>query len=333
MLLSGCQYKIGWTTSEDKLFQPNLSTKEITRKITLTQISPIHETGKYSFRGLALLDTGKILAVGYDGENPRRLRISSDEGKTWEMNLFTNDFTMPSAIYFKDSQHGWIGGYVDVFRTVDGGRNWRKTTLGTYLDSAYFSFYDLKTGYLTGKHNVEGEVSSQIFVTKDGGDTWIKSYENYEWTNSFSILAVSENTALAVLNENKLIRTNDGGKSWESIKSFEYRINKLTADFNGKVWAVGRDGNFFYSLDNGVIWQRPSEFPENFESKTWSSISFVDNRIGFAVGEKGMVLFTADGGDSWKEIKTDMEEDLYDVYTNQSYGIVKGSENLYKIQY
>lgn len=333
MLLSGCQYKTGWTTSDDQLLQPNLSTTEFNREITFTRIAPTHETGKHSFYGLALLETGKILTVGYDGENPRRIRISSDEGKTWETNLFTDDFTMPSNIHFKDRQHGWISGSMDVFRTVDGGQNWKKTSLGTYLDFAFLSFYDLKTGFLAGRHNINGEISSQIFITKDGGDTWTKCYENNKWTNPFSILAVSENTALAVLNENKMIRTDDGGKSWKSIKSFNYRINKLKSDFNGRIWAVGRDGNFFYSIDSGIIWQRPSEFPENFESKNWSSVSFVDDRIGFAVGEKGTVLFTADGGNSWEEIKSGLEEDLYGVYMNQSYGIIKGSENVYKIHF
>ncbi len=332
-LLSGCGYNLFWTKSGNKYPQKNTSPKELSQKIIPVRIAPTFETGKFSFQGLALLENGKILGVGYDGENPRRMRASSDRGTTWETDLFTTDFTMPTSIFFKDNQNGWIVGSMNVFKTTDGGQNWKKIFLGAYLSTSTISFYDLKTGFLTGRNNIEGEVSSQIFLTTDGGETWVRCYENSKQSNPFAILAVSEHTALAILNENYLIRTDDAGKSWKRIESYNYRTNNVLLDFNSRVWAVGRDGSFLFSLDKGFTWQRPIIFPKNLESISWNSISFVNSKIGFAVGEKGAFILTEDSGNSWKEIQANLTEDLYEIYTNQSFGIIKGDENLFKIEF
>jgi len=152
--------------------------KQNQARFTLTRIAPTQETGEFAFVSYtALLENGKIIAVGYDGENIRNIRISTDKGQTWATRKFTDYYyTFPESIYFADDQHGWIGGGMGVFRTTDGGETWEMAEFKRDLSFTEPSFSGLQTGNLAGKHNIKGEIRGEIWKTDDGGKTWKRSY-------------------------------------------------------------------------------------------------------------------------------------------------------------
>lgn len=331
VLLLGCSPEQGLVAGKNVGQTSVPQNERALENLTLTRIAPAYETGKFSFRGTALLESGKILAIGYDGENIWNIRISTDKGQTWKIQPFTTDTqTFPDSMYFADDQHGWIGGAMGVFRTIDGGETWEKAKIDRYLSSTGLSFYGLQVGYLEGKNNVKGEVAGDIWKTKDGGKTWTRSYTSKKWTTPFSIVAVSENVVLAVFNEKYLIRTVDGGESWSHIKTYDFRTYKLVLDKKGRLWSVGHDGTFFFSSDQGLTWQRPKVLPADVESTSWYSIAFVNHELGFAVGDNGALAVTHDGGATWERVPLNLTETFYDVLTNHSFGIIKGSESIYK---
>lgn len=334
VLLLDCSSRQGFVTDEN--LEPTLvrAGERASQRISLTKIAPARETGKFSFYGIALLENDKILGVGYDGENIWNIRISTDKGQTWDIHPFTKDeHTFPDSLYFADNKHGWIGGAMGIFRTVDGGQTWEKAKIDRYLRSTGVSFYGLQVGYLEGKNNVKDEVSGDIWMTKDGGKTWTRSYTSKKWTTPFSVVAISKNVALAVLDEKNLIRTVDGGKSWSHIKSYDFRTYKLALDEKDRLWSVGHDGTFYFSSDQGLTWQRPKVLPANVELTSWYSIAFVNEKLGFAVGDNGALAATRDGGSTWKRVPLNFAETFYDVMTNQSFGIIKGAENIYKFEF
>lgn len=319
-------------------FSPSLADQVDQRRglatVTLTKIASAHETGKFSFSSTALLENGKILAVGYDGENLWNLRVSNDKGQTWEIRPFTEDTsTFPDSVYFADDRHGWIGGAMGVFRTTDGGNTWEVAKMESYLRWTKLNFFGQQTGYLAGKHNIKGEVRGEIWKTNDGGKTWKVSYISKKWDNPFSIVAISADTACAVFNEKHLIRTSNAGKTWEHIESFDYRTSKLRIDKIGRLWAVGYNGVFFVSSDHGSSWHRPQMVPADNESTNWHSIVFASDKVGFVVGDKGSLALTRDGGERWERIQSNVLDDLYDVFTNVSFGIIKGSDNIYRLDF
>lgn len=328
LVLPGCNSE----NLSAKLEQKSMASEKKTPQITLKALAPSYESGKYSFDGIALLDNGDIWAVGYDGVNPRRVRYSTDGGKTWNITTFSSEFNMLNAILFADDLHGWASGIGDIFRTSNGGKSWEKTDLKRYLDFTMLSFYNREIGYFTGKLNIQEEEASEIWKTVDGGETWKKSYVSKKWQNPFAILAVSETVALAVLDENNLIRTTDGGGTWHVIESFDYSTDQLYKDKNGRIWAVGRNGNFFYSIDEGTTWNRPENFPDVLKYSSWNSIGFADRQTGVAVGDKGSIALTQDGGTSWRLIESKTNENFSRIYLNQNMGLIVGSDNLYKFE-
>lgn len=217
-----------------------------------------------------------------------------------------------------------------VFRTVDGGDTWEKAKIDRYLRFSLLSFYGQQIGYFAGENKDKGDISGEIWGTKDGGKTWKRVYFSRKWTNPFSIVAVSEKVAVAVFNEKYLIRTIDGGKSWSNIESYNFRTYKLALDRKGRLWSVGHDGTFLFSSDQGLTWQRPTILPADVASTDWYSIAFANDKLGFAVGDNGALAVTHDGGATWERVPLNLTETFYDVLTNHSFGIIKGSENIYK---
>ena len=322
---------IGWSS----LFghaQSLVTPSSVPPRFELVRIAPSYENGKFSFAAIALLPDDVILGTGYDGVDPRRLRISQNLGKTWETKYFTKKFTIPSSISFFDPARGWIGTDTGIFRTLDGGRDWIESSINGHLSTTQLAILDAQHVIFTGKHNIAGEVSAQIWITNDGGRTWKKSYENRKFTTPFSIVATSRSTALMILDERHLIRTEDGGLSWETVPSFEFRTNCLVADKRGQVWAVGPAGTFIVSADGGATWQKPKAFPSQFQSTVWYSATFIDEMRGYAVGSRGSFVSTDDGGETWHPMNDaeTLSEDLYQVLATKSLGIIRGADYLYR---
>jgi len=66
---------------------------------------------------------------GPPGSGTRYVR-SSDAGLTWQTDTFTMDYTYVQVIGFLDSQHGWTGGFNQLFETTDGGETWQIVFFG-----------------------------------------------------------------------------------------------------------------------------------------------------------------------------------------------------------
>lgn len=299
------------------------------------RLAPTSESGKYGFSALALLENGAVWSVGFDVEKRRALGAS---GSKLTVRTFNPEPLGLNSIYFVDGQHGWAAGYGSFFSTSDGGENWKKTDLKRNLNWTKIHFLNEETGYIAAKLDIRGEEAGEIWMTKDGGENWTKSFEDKQLTTPFSVLAVSESTALALFDSDSLLRTDDGGKTWKKDSSYQTiatspYLNELYLDKSGRLWAVGKNGNFFYSVDKGRTWTRPSGFTEKESATNWHSIAFVDSQIGFAVGEKGTSVVTRDGGMTWNALAAGTNESLTKVYVNKDMGLVLGTDNLYELRF
>jgi photosystem II stability/assembly factor-like uncharacterized protein len=68
------------------------------------------------------------------------------------------------------------------------------------------------------------------------------------------------------------------------------------AHAGNRLIAVGQRGHVVVSNDNGATWKQ-SPVPV---SSDLTAVFFVDDRQGWAVGHDGVILHTADGGDTWQ---------------------------------
>lgn len=96
----------------------------------------------------------------------------------------------------------------------------------------------------------------------------------------------------------------------------------ITCDPSGTLWVTGGFSTILHSTDGGVSWDSWSLDEDLY----LTTIQFLDERQGVAIGEFGTVLTTSDGGETWARA-TELPNSFYPqsaYFTNSAEGWVVG---------
>ncbi len=227
---------------------------------------------------------------------------TTDGGATWQLQETGTKYHLFS-VDFVDAQHGWATGeWNTVLRTTDGGTTWQRMTEVQDLVLSNIAMADLLHGWVVGEAGLIGH-------TSDGGQTWQRQmpkaferatfeeeYENPR-PSLFCIEVIDTNTAFICGLEASILRTTDGGQTWDYMQTeSQYALYTLMLK-DGKGWAVGDKGAYLISEDNGETWHLKEGL---IKSKMWfRDISFSSPDKGWVVGMAGIVVGTNDGGQTW----------------------------------
>jgi photosystem II stability/assembly factor-like uncharacterized protein len=276
-------------------------------------------------------------AVGGDG----LILSTSNSGKNWLKRKIGDDRRY--QILFQDSTRGWIGGENGVLRTMDGGRNWRrwsppvKEEVGPY-------FVTPQVGWLTGRNGT-------ILKTSDGGKSWARQRSGTVevlddmvcFTITSCIIVGRKNTILSTSNGGRTwirrnstlnkpdmdilhVRLTHDGTAWAVSLGYKYGY-VLHSDDRGQTWKVAGqridgfpNGLFFFNAKRGVLLDGGIYLTED-SGNTWrmvwnggallQSVFFVNEKLGWAVGDARTIVHTADGGKTW--VKQYDEEASYKI--------------------
>ena len=230
-----------------------------------------------------------------------KLWRTENGGETWVSIIDQSNPNAPtivSAADFKfiDKLHEWILGPFLVWRTMDGGNTWQPYAPPNQVYYHFYSlfFLDSDEGWIAGDHGT-------VYHTENSGGTWEEVELGSEEMECYVILFVSKNIGWIMGSEEKLYRTLDGGRSW---KPFSYPIP-------GEGWHI-------------------------------DSVRFLNRNQGWAVGwgpdnnvyenKGGIVLHTADGGVSWKEVDIKHSESFYELvnFSDSQNGWILSRRNVYR---
>lgn len=125
----------------------------------------LQDTFVHELQGGVLGSDGTLHAVGYG-----TIMRSTDEGHTWTVSPVQGDFFR--GIAFPTDQTGYVvGEYGSVYKTTDGGLNWRQCRAGNSIFANSetllrdLAFVDENEGFLVGTGGI-------VFWTTDGGQQW-----------------------------------------------------------------------------------------------------------------------------------------------------------------
>ncbi|MGE8320878.1 MAG: WD40/YVTN/BNR-like repeat-containing protein [Comamonas sp.] len=156
-----------------------------------------------------------------------------------------------------------------------------------------------------GKRLLTVGAMGEILYSDDQGAHWAPAQRNQDRQALLVSLAFAPDhkTGLAVGHEGWVLRTRDGGRTWEEVAFSDKNGDPLmsVARLPSGTWlAVGAFGRALQSADDGTTWQ-PLALPAEVEDKHLNRIaSSEDGKRWLIVGERGLVLASDDGGATWR---------------------------------
>jgi photosystem II stability/assembly factor-like uncharacterized protein len=98
-----------------------------------------------------------------------------------------------------------------------------------------------------------------------------------------------------------ILRSDDGGRSWRYVETSRRQALFSVAASDARTVAVGEKGLVQISEDGGRSWSPPgaSQFPPVFTYMRDLHFAPDNPKVGFIVGQDGMVLRSRDGGAHW----------------------------------
>jgi photosystem II stability/assembly factor-like uncharacterized protein len=188
-----------------------------------------------------------------------------------------------------------------ISRQVTAQPDWSATTIpssGRYDD---IFFLNDSVGWAAG-----GDF--KIFHTRDGGDTWKLQFSSPHYLRSIKF--VTPQLGFCGSLDSSFYKTTDGGNTWIDISSDIHPkppgICGLSAPDSMHIYGCGIWNSPAYlirSVDGGTTWIYTDM---SAYAHTLVDIYFINKDTGFVsgtanpTGDGGIVLYTTDGGNTWK---------------------------------
>jgi len=195
-----------------------------------------------------------------------------------------------------------------VFRTTDGGANWKSLGLSEplYHPLADVSIVDSSHVWVAGGNR------GAIYATSNGGQTWNVQFYDTTKTDYINYIkmfdlnnGIAMGNALADSTLTAILRTSDGGTHWTMVNrsatgwSFDdWRMIDFPTPNAGYFYASGGPRRFYKTTDGGSAW--------SLLSNRWSTglhvLKFYNERLGLVFASDGGVYRTLDGGSTWDSL-------------------------------
>jgi len=227
----------------------------------------------------------------------------------FETNVFVFDPQDPQTIYLGTQKNG-------LFVSFDGAESWQEVKR---LPKGKISSLVVDP---KAKHIVYVGIENRIFKTDDANRTWKNIYLDTFSDVEISALAVNHlfpNIVTAGLSDGRLIRSNDGGLSWNSLKNFKKRIGKILINpYNPQIiYVTLLDQEIFRSENHGNDWKSLEEYYHSFSrAEKIQQLIFNPNFPDALISISGAgLLHTEDGGQNWTEYKLVTSGDNVEIYS------------------
>lgn len=257
----------------------------------------------------------RVVAVGERGH----IIYSDDEGQSWVQADVPVSVTL-TALDFGSETHGWAVGHSGVvLHTDDAGETWSLQLTG--LDAARLAIASKEDQIAAMEKRIEDAPEPE-----KGDLEWALDDLFFALENLQSDLEVGPvNPLLGVWFENAqhglvvgaygmILRTRDGGKTWEDqapkIDNAQgFHLNSVTRVKGGALVIVGEAGQIHVSVDNGDTWKR-RESP--YQGSLFGVIGTGQVNEILAFGLRGNMLHSTNLGKNWRMVPSDAGATLND---------------------
>ena len=191
-----------------------------------------------------------------------------------------------------------------LYSSHDDGATWKDSDVERYPAAEHVSAVD----FTDAQHGWIACASGALLATSDGGTTWtVHDTGTSAALNSVSFVDQAHGWAsgtryLASSPEYVVVRTSDGGDTWQTVSSLDCTSVDFVDSSHG--WAV-TGSDLCSTSDGGVTWTKVVTPGWQSGSPEFFDVSFADQSHGWALGYlygygAGYALYaTDDGGATW----------------------------------
>lgn len=258
----------------------------------------------------------QICWVGGEADTLRGTTVilyTKDGGATWSnqgSSLRTSRPVSIAAIVAHDKDTAWAvtSDTCMVIKTVNGGGSWSVCRESSSVVS--YSALTVADGRNVWCCGQAADGNAVVEYSPDGGTTWSEmpvgaASSSQRPTDIYAapgpVLYLSGAGAMGIL------RSADGGETWENALSADVDINSMEVCFDNYVWAAGSGGIMYVSTDGLLTDDEVNPADGGYSTGTLSSVSFLRDAARGAcsvlsyTGESGTIYYTVDGGRSWSQ--------------------------------
>jgi photosystem II stability/assembly factor-like uncharacterized protein len=227
----------------------------------------------------------RLVAVGERG----LVLLSDDGARTWRQAKVPVSVTL-TAVSFPTPREGWaVGHFGMVLHSADGGESWQPQLDGAA--AAKLVLAEAESRSSAGDADAARLLSNAQRLVADGPD---KPFLDVYFADASHGIVVGA--------YNLILRTEDGGKTWQSIAGAVPNPNArhlyAIRAAGGSLYLAGETGLVFRSDDQGASFQR---LPTPYEGSYFTLAARDDGAVVVA-GLRGHAYRSADKGKSWEKI-------------------------------
>lgn len=278
-----------------------------------------------NLRGIFVLNESTGFAVG-EAFPPNFAPIlkTTDGGAHW-IQKSSNTANALRDIAFNTNSKGFACGmYGTLLKTTDGGESWGTVPIGTTASLRAIDFPSKEIGYVAGEAGV-------FLKTVDVGVFWDSLNTGFT-QDLLDIEFLNNDTGFSTgstgFSNGIILRTLDGGASWQSVYTSTQAIPALAVSEDNVIFAGGgtspNGGHEFIvrSSDGGDTWEEVFTGPPGFSIRRGTFSSTI---AGWFVDDAGSVIRTKDGGNTWSvnDVSTTGLNGIF--FTAQDTGYVVGA--------
>ena len=268
-------------------------------------------------------------------------------GTTWTKRRAGNGSDPLRSIACAGPRKAWAAGDSNLLvRTVDGGTTWKTVRTGLYWenDLCGVAFTSAAKGWLLANYGNTDEPVATLMRTTDGGRTWrrqlwagpgasISRFQGvaFDAGGSFGVATGVQFDPDTMEETPVVLRTTDGGGSWAGasgpIGAAAAAVAVTPAD---RVVMATELGPLRLSDDKCTTWSTVGSAAG--DGAQLAAVDFVDATHGWAVGDFGQIVVSADGS-TWHDQTSGTTQGLNDVvFTDNQHGWAVGEDTVLRTQ-
>jgi photosystem II stability/assembly factor-like uncharacterized protein len=232
----GPEYPANYKITElNKLRNRSASVAARTKAVDFVERGPYNVPGRT--RAVAIDPRDPTGNTWFAGSVAGGIWKTTDRGQNWNLittdqpNMAISDLKFapsdPNILYAGTGEGGPAGAHNlfqgnGILKSVDGGETW--TQLASTANNPAFQIVgkldihptnpDIVACANFNSYSFNSSFNSGIYMTEDGGQTWVQKYQPHRWVQQVIFNPVNPDIMYATINGSGVAKSVDGGESW-----------------------------------------------------------------------------------------------------------------------